>query len=166
MFHPVPTFTENLTFPFHSFWIIFKWRWRAHSVWWVHTLNNKFILQSTGKAFLNKAWLLSNDEICEEISPLVPSCPQWSAISCVLNCSAILTQDEPTLYLSLDRIPLILFPTFVNFQVERLNSTSVAHLILENEKCWRRVSEIRLLVCFDNRARAAKCPSLYYINVM
>ena len=32
MFHPVPTFTENLTFPFHSFWIIFKWRWRAHSV--------------------------------------------------------------------------------------------------------------------------------------
>ena len=120
MFHPVPTFTENLTFPFYSFWIIFKWRWRAHSVWWVHTLNNKFILQSTGKAFLNKAWLLSNDEICEEISPLVPSCSQWSAIFCVLNCSAILTQDEPTLYLSLDRIPDILFPTFVNFQVERI----------------------------------------------
>ena len=138
MFHPVPTFTENLTFPFYSFWIIFKWRWRAHSVWWVHTLNNKFILQSTGKAFLNKAWLLSNDEICEEISPLVPSCPQWSAISCVLNCSAILTQDEPTLYLSLDRIPLILFPTFVNFQVERIKAKF-------NPSCSPNVGEWEML---------------------
>ena len=64
---------RKLDFSFLFFWIIFKWRWRAHSVWWVHTLNNKFILQSTGKAFLNKAWLLSNDEICEEISPLVPN---------------------------------------------------------------------------------------------